>query len=178
MTSQTEILEQFLSLYHSARYIRTTKDYADLDESLEKSRELLGRFYNLEPKLKISRTHKKFVEKIKKIKALTNPEDFLGPNWEDVINFWLYLDTLSIKEKNKMDKSYWALEWNVRYSAEGYTSDVAFEFIDEKVINACVGTFSENCWSVFRCATFELMGLHKLLEQGKSPTFLPLCLKP
>jgi hypothetical protein len=45
--------------------------------------------------VKISRSHRRFALCLEDQTALEYPEDFLGPNWKDVLNFWIYLDTLS-----------------------------------------------------------------------------------
>jgi hypothetical protein len=123
--------------------------------------------------MKISKTHRRFSKELEDPKILTNPEDFLGPNWEDVINFWLHLDGLSWSKKLKMNNSFLALEDNVRMSARVASLGAAKEVVGEDVRYAahCV-----NCLSIFGYATLELIAQHKLLEQGKTLTALPLCL--
>jgi hypothetical protein len=79
--------------------------------------------------IKISKTHKRFSELLNQPDALTNPEKYLGPNWEDVLNFWIYLDTLSDKEKEEMAQSYWALDEEVRVSAIDTARDAAGEVV-------------------------------------------------
>jgi bifunctional NMN adenylyltransferase/nudix hydrolase len=126
-----------------------------------------------------SKIHQAFSEHLKTPDVLKNPEKYLGPNFEKVLDFWIYLDTLSNKEKKEMAQSYWALDEEVRNSAFVAAWDAAAEVIG-------VG-FREAAWwaadvvtgkGVFGVATVELIAHHKLLEQNKTPTILPLCVKP
>jgi len=43
----------------------------------------------------ISKTHEEFSERLsyKKLRVLSHPQEFLGPNFEAVLNFWLILET-------------------------------------------------------------------------------------
>ncbi len=124
--------------------------------------------------MKISKIHQRFSEKLKEPRALTNPEDFLGPNWRDVINFWLFIDTLSEEEKYKMNKCYWALDIDVRVFSGRAAMIAAMEVVGEEVKNEA---WYANSWRVFRDATLELIASHKLLEQNKTPLALQHCIK-
>jgi hypothetical protein len=126
-----------------------------------------------------SKTHKRFSKRLNTSDVLINPEKYLGPNWEDVLNFWIYLDTLSDKEKEEMAQSYWALDYNERESAIDAASDAADEVVgDEFRCEAWWAAWGATGRVVFGDATLELIGHHKLLEQDKTPTVLPLCVKP
>ncbi len=54
--------------------------------------------------MKISTTHQRFVRILSNQRALEHPEEFLGPNWKDILNFWLYLDTLSSRFISSVDQ--------------------------------------------------------------------------
>jgi hypothetical protein len=126
--------------------------------------------------MKISKIHQKFSYYLPK--ALKSPEDYLGPNWEDVINFWLYLDTLNQGEINKIDNLYCDLEYNTRNSAKNVAMNAAYDVVGEEVKYAVwQSVYYITFCDVFRRATYELIAQHKLLEQGKTLVFLPLCLK-
>jgi hypothetical protein len=128
--------------------------------------------------MKISKTHQKFSKELKEPRALTNPEDFLGPNWKDVINFWLYVDTLSWDQKRKISDRYWTLDEDVRSSAYDASWDAAKDVVGCVVVNSTWhAAINVASWYIFGYATDELIAHHKLLEQGKSPTFLPLCVR-
>jgi hypothetical protein len=126
--------------------------------------------------MKISKAHLGFSYHLDDPKALTNPEDFLGPNWQDVINFWLYVDGLSEDEKYKMDKCHWASDVDVRRSALRDACSASEEVVGQYVTYPVL-----NSWDVhvaLAYATLELLAHHKLLEQDKTLVFLPLCLNP
>jgi hypothetical protein len=110
-----------------------------------------------------SKIHQAFSELLEQPDAITNPEKYLGPNWEDVLNFWIYLDTLSDEERGEMKDLYWDLDDNVRESAF--------------VAAWCAAYDVTGCGLVFAYATLELITHHKLIEQYKTPTFLPIVVK-
>jgi hypothetical protein len=114
-----------------------------------------------------SRTHYRLANLDRRLneRVLSNPDEFLGPNWKEVLNFWLYLDNLSDVQLNIAKDRYWALcmvdkvslrdlAWNASQANIGFyrTSRVA--------------SVSPNYASGI--ATLELIGSHKILEQGKS----------
>ena len=131
-----------------------------------------------------SKIHKRFSELLNQPDALTNPAKYLGPNWEDVLNFWIYLDTLSDEKKEEMGDNYWALDFNVRVSAYfaawvAATEVIGVEFRCEAFDAAYDTAYDVTGWRVvFGTATCELIAHHKLLEQNKTLTFLPLYVKP
>jgi hypothetical protein len=125
-----------------------------------------------------SKIHQKFSKILKNPAALTNPEKYLGPNWEDVLNFWIYLDTLSDEEKNEMRQRCWDLDGDVRISANVVASDSADEVVGWGFREAAYWAACDVTGRVvFGDATYELIAHHKLLEQNKTLTILPLCVK-
>jgi hypothetical protein len=109
---------------------------------------------------------------IEKYQTIERPEVFLGPNWKDVLNFWLYFDTLSPEQLNRANELFWNLnEWD-RIAA----SELAW-----RATCATTGFYYnvdifENLTTDIGEATLELIGSHKILEQGKPLTFVPLFL--
>ncbi len=131
--------------------------------------------------MKISKTHQLFSEYLKQPRALTNPEEFLGPNWEDVINFWLYVDGLSASEKNnilwELEKLYGLKSKSLFNYSWQYVYDISAEVVGPYVRSAAwLATLSANDYGCFSWATYELLAHHKLLEQDKTLVFLPLCI--
>jgi hypothetical protein len=129
--------------------------------------------------MKISKTHQRFSDRLKEPRALTNPEDYLGPNWKTVLNFWLYVDGLSEYDKKVINYSYWALDVDLRGSALITVRDAPDKVVGDGIgFSAWCAVYNvTNLSYVFAYATYELIAKHKLLEQGKSLVFLPLCLK-
>jgi hypothetical protein len=92
--------------------------------------------------------------------VLSNPEKYLGPNFEQVLDFWIYLDTLSDEEWGEMGQRFWGLDVSVLEYA-GITARHAAEVV--------VGEdFRYEAWRaavdvtgsrvVFARATVELIG--------------------
>jgi hypothetical protein len=121
-----------------------------------------------------SKIHKLFSNYLKQPDALTNPEKYLGPNYQDVLNFWIYVEGLSKQEKKEMRQRYWDLDEDVRDCAFFAAMDAADGVVGWRFREAAWNA----AWGVGGRATLELIGHHKLLEQNKTPTFLPLCAKP
>jgi hypothetical protein len=128
--------------------------------------------------MKISKIHQDFAINLRvflsvsKQDVLDHPENFLGPNWEAVINFWLYLDTLNKKQLKVVKERYLDLSYreslidaaNTTTHASYYAGDSAYYSVfPNAVVHA-------------KYATLELIGLEKLLVQGHQPLFFPLFL--
>jgi hypothetical protein len=126
-----------------------------------------------------SKTHQAFSNYLKQPDVFTNPAKYLGPNWEDVLNFWIYVETLSYEDKEKMWQRYRALDFKVRESARDAARDAAREVVGEKFRNAAWDAADVVTGRrVFGYATWELIGHHKLIEQYKTPLALQYCIKP
>jgi hypothetical protein len=115
--------------------------------------------------MKISKTHQALSNQLKKPEVLTNPEPFLGPNWETVLRWWLYYDSLIYEQKRELwrrhlfinDRSAWTL-----------AEDAAIEVIGEaNRLAVCVAT-------PYSAITMELITMHLLFERGHQLTFVPL----
>ena len=126
--------------------------------------------------MKISTIHQKFADYLEKPEALQHPENFLGPNWLTVINFWLFLDTLSKEQLKTVTDCYDAAWWHTRNAAR-YAAwyDVALSAARP----ADWTTAGEAAWGAAfgeaaAWATLEIIGSHILIEQGKSLFFLPM----
>jgi hypothetical protein len=125
-----------------------------------------------------SKIHQKFSERLNQSDVLTNPEKYLGPNWEDVLNFWFYVEGLSKQEEDEMWQRYWDLDDNVRNSACDAARDAADDVVGEKFrCEAWCAAYDVTRVIVFGNATWELIAHHKLLEQNKTPLSLQYCTK-
>ncbi len=107
-----------------------------------------------------SKIHKRFSKRLNKPEALTNPEKYLGPNYQDVLNFWIYLDTLSKQEREEMNDCYLALDNIVRNSAFVVARYAAKEVVGEEFnFEAWRSAYDvTGKWTVFGDATLELIG--------------------
>jgi hypothetical protein len=129
--------------------------------------------------MKISETHQRYADNLDNQRALSNPEEFLGPNWKDVLNFWLYFDTLSPVQFGTSEEIFLNLDFAVRRSAPRLAQDAAYPvacFSNIRGAFAAAAGASEGSllsYWVRGWATYELIGSHKILEQGNPLTFVP-----
>jgi hypothetical protein len=126
-----------------------------------------------------SKIHKLFSNYLKQPDALKNPEKYLGPNYKDVLNFWIYLDTLSKQEREEITDRFLALGDNVRIFAENASFCATKEVVGWRFREAAwwAARGATGRW-VFGYATYELIAHHKLLEQNQTPLALQYCTKP
>ncbi len=127
-----------------------------------------------------SKIHQAYSEHLNQPDVLTHPAKYLGPNYQDVLNFWIYLDTLSYEENKKMEDRYRALNCDVQISAFYSAWNLADEVVGwEFRYAAWYAAYSVTGGrAVFGNATLELIGSHKLLEQNKTPLALQYSIKP
>jgi hypothetical protein len=101
--------------------------------------------------------------------VLTNPEKYLGPNWEAVLKFWHLLDTLSMDELKweKVGIRFCALDEFYRCYSENAVLKAAEDNIE---IFHAKNVFNDCCRGV-GLATLEIIGSHKLQEHVFLPMF-------
>ena len=130
----------------------------------------------------ISKSHKRFSERLNNPRVLEYPEEFLGPNYKEVLNFWLILDDLPEEQLEIIEGRY--EDFYNKHNYEWYK--LAIEI--EKACNETIGykftvevTFVAAFYydtSITFHATLELIGMHKILENHQQPlTFLPMFLE-
>jgi hypothetical protein len=129
-----------------------------------------------------SKAHQKFSTELQNPEALTNPQDFLGPNYETVLNFWWTMDSLTETQWNEVARRYRALDlaawdaagsaaWSAAVSAAGYAARSAAGY----AARSAAGSASRAAAGYAALdATYELMGMHTLLNDGKDLLFVPL----
>jgi len=101
---------------------------------------------------------------------LTNPEKFLGPNWETVLNYWKYLDKLLPDD----------FKHNFVASPSNYTSKIAAWAKDITPRQANAWAASYETYSIrdyYGWATVELIAMHKIIEEGEPLFFVPQLFK-
>ena len=142
----------------------------------------------------ISKAHQNFSNYLQKPEALTNPENFLGPNYETVLNFWTFMDSLTEDNGKEVSRRYYALDSAARaaaraaardaardaagsaaWSAAGYAAwDAAWDAAWAAAWDAAGSAAWGGAWYAAWYATYELIGMHTLLDQGKTLMFVPL----
>jgi hypothetical protein len=115
--------------------------------------------------MKISRTHQILRKELNNPEVLTNPEQFLGPNWETVLRWWLYYDSLIYEQKGELCRRCDAIGRGTHSRTWDLARDAAIEVIgeDNRSVVFMVAPFPQ-------VITYELIALHKL----EKPFFLPL----
>ena len=126
-----------------------------------------------------STTHQKYASNMANEDILSHPEDFLGPNYRTVLNFWTFLDSLSEEQWKEVQKREGYMEVHIVEDASETAIDSVrkmfpdfltgknshFDLFYDSVIGA-----PDTTWD----ATCELIGMSNLLEEGKPLTFVPL----
>jgi hypothetical protein len=119
--------------------------------------------------MKISKTHQHLSNYLKNPKVLTNPEPILGPNWETVLRWWLYFESLTDEQKRELWRRYKAIAYDTRIRAWELARNAAIEVISED--NRLADWFVAQYLGALTC---ELISMHLLFERGHSLTFVPL----
>ena len=108
------------------------------------------------------------------IDVLTDPQDFLGPNYETVINFWWTMDSFTKDQWNEVNNRYRVIDFNTWHLAARLASSAAKSAVKD-LIRISIGDVVMRVGGYAASyATYELFGMHKLFEQGDSLTFVPL----
>lgn len=106
------------------------------------------------------------------------PEKMLGPNWETIFNFWIFIENLEKEQWESIASGY----YNV---SDGFYND----FIEETSERVCSRSFDAqfSTWIVANdkkvngnarllaiFVTYELIAMHEILNSGRSIIYLPL----
>jgi hypothetical protein len=121
--------------------------------------------------MKISKTHQRLSDNLENPEVLTNPQKFLGPNWETVLRFWLYYESLTREQKDELFRRYVVIDIDIdtRIRAMALAHNAAVEVIgaDNRSVVFMASPVPE-------VLTYELIAMHLLFERGYSLTFVPL----
>ena len=128
----------------------------------------------------ISKAHQRLSERLNNPRVLSNPEEFLGPNYKTVLNFWLRLDELSKEQLKVVRERYYAFfnenpsEW---YKAADLARDASYEVVGANYANyAGYAVWGVTISDAACRATRELIGMHLILDQEKPLTFFEMFL--
>ena len=132
-----------------------------------------------------SKAHQKFSTKLQNPEALTNPQDFLGPNYETVLNFWWTMDSLTETQWNEVARRYRALDSAAgdaassasraaSRAAAGYAAWYAGDAAWSAAYDAAWSAAWAAAWYAAGDATYELIGMHTLLNDGENLLFVPI----
>ena len=158
-------------------------------ELLVKLSNLLVNNYVLTPKrLAYSKAHQNFSNGLQNPEALTNPQDFLGPNYETVINFWWFMDGLTENQWNEVARRYDALDYAARNAAmsaamsaariaAGYAAwNAAWDAARNAARDAARNAARNAAWNAARNAARNAAGnaTYELIGGIDNPVFVPM----
>jgi hypothetical protein len=118
-----------------------------------------------------SRIHQRFAAKLGNSKALTNPEDFLGPNYETVLNFWRYVVSLEEETHNRINQRFFS--YQPRLNLINKLCDKVLDRVRVDSLYLYLACSSLQNEAIAR-ATYEIILMDQLLEEGYKMTFLPM----
>jgi hypothetical protein len=133
----------------------------------------------------ISKIHQAFSRRLNNPRVLTNPEEFLGENFEAVLNFWLILDGLSEEQLNNIlvtynffHDQYWDVWDKITDNVFILSSETIGEVYTQEIGEAAYYFFNDYDLCFPEWATRELIAMHKILEVHQQLlTFFPMFLE-
>jgi hypothetical protein len=96
--------------------------------------------------------------------VLDHPENYLGPNYKELLNYWFYWDSLSEERRNVYWNRFWSLNSETRKKAHSTAEELAKEVIDPRFVD------------YLYIREKELIASHLYIERGIPFTYLPLIL--
>jgi hypothetical protein len=121
-----------------------------------------------------SKAHQNLSTELQNPEALTNPQDFLGPNYETVLNFWWTIDSLTETQWKEVARRYDALDSAARDAAWYAARSAAWGAARSAAGYAAWSAAVSAAWYAAGAATWELIGMHTLLNDGENLLFVPL----
>jgi hypothetical protein len=122
-----------------------------------------------------SKAHQLFADYINDVSALTEPQDFLGPNYETLLNFWKYIDKLTEEQWRKVAlarNDYHGDQVSVMKIATGVIGSRNRAAVWESTCNAVSSIHDVGAAASF--AAREIICMHLLIENGIEIQFLPI----
>ena len=125
--------------------------------------------------MKISKSQKLFIER--------NGENYptkMGPNWRTILNFWLFVDTLTESQIEIVGERNCEINVDDFRSQRELIAEMSGKTIrDPYCVWSCARECSfhwrnDNFTQAVEWATDELISHHLLLEQGKELIYVPL----
>ena len=98
-----------------------------------------------------SKAHQNFSNRLQKPEALTSPQDFLGPNYETVLNFWWFMDGLTEDQWEEVARRYNAID----YAAWNAACDAAWAAAWAAASDAARTAARPAAWDAARAAAWD-----------------------
>lgn len=132
--------------------------------------------------MKISKAHQRLAKFMRQEDVIPTPEKYLGPNYLSVLNFWLYLETLSKEQVIKLSKLYSTIDYYERLQVAKQATNLSKKTIPVGYMNTAwnashIIDYRTNEFNANYCmgyATLELIASHLFIEQEEPFTFIPM----
>jgi hypothetical protein len=92
----------------------------------------------------------------------------LGPNWQTVLNFWLFLDNLSAEQIIAVGSRNHKMRYAKRRIVDGLTIKSVHKVVSESVKREIP------LYAVQLFATYEIIAAQEILDEAGELTFLPM----
>jgi hypothetical protein len=79
-------------------------------------------------------SHLNFYHNINKQDVLDNLENYLGPNYKELLNLWFYWDSLSSEQIDVYWNFIWSLDYETLTKADSTAEELAKEVIDPRFV--------------------------------------------
>jgi hypothetical protein len=115
-----------------------------------------------------SKSHKRFALELNEYYNINEQdvlyylENYLGPNYKEVLNYWFYCDSLSKEQRNVYWNRVDSLDLETWIKAHSTATELAGEVFDPRFVNR-ISDLAK-----------ELIVAHLYIERGIPFTFLPL----
>jgi hypothetical protein len=115
-----------------------------------------------------SERHKRFASQLNRYHninqqdVLDHPENYLGPNYKEVLNYWFYRDSLSSEQIDVYWDRVYSLDNETKIKVSSTAIELAEEVIDPRFVN------------YISVEILELIASHLYMGRGIPFTFLPL----
>ena len=121
-----------------------------------------------------SKIHQRLSQILDRSSVLTHPENHLGPNYETVLHFWKYVESLDPNTRYKLLDSYCPaiLDNVIGQLCDKVKERLNFESGTLLLACGCLDDFSSEL--VIARATYEIILMDQLLEEGYKMVFLPM----
>ena len=122
-----------------------------------------------------SKAHQRFSTIVRRAAALSAPQDFLGPNYKTLLDFWWFIESLTVDKLEAVSDRYFEIELLTRESAYHRAADAA-NIITRYSGDAasCTHNYGKFRSAISFDVTYELITMHIILDKGESLMFIPL----
>ena len=133
-----------------------------------------------------SKTHQRFADYYGDDRVLNDPQYFLGPNYETVLNFWWWISSFNEAQQRIAAERYGQMHfYSINEASKRAWFAARQNTLNEKVCDNLWDSIvsnkrlaNPNSIETFKVvcgrATYELIGMDIIINKGESLTFVPM----